>query len=147
MQAGAEEILFRGWMLSALIYKFNRATSIALTSLVFCVLHFEPHQHWLFTMNVFLFSVFACCWALRSGAIWGVMGWHTAWNWLLAIGFEVPFTGYDAHLPALFVKLVDQGPVYLTGGSQGAEGSILCSTILASGIASLLYGARAKAAL
>jgi uncharacterized protein len=59
----------------------------------------------------------------------------------LAIGFEVPFTGYDVHVPALLVKLVDQGPVYLTGGAQGAEGSILCSAILASGIA-LFAGSR-----
>jgi membrane protease YdiL (CAAX protease family) len=137
VQAGAEEILFRGWMLSALVYKFNRVIAIALTSLVFCALHLEPHQHWLFTMNVVLFSVFACCWALRSGNIWGIMGWHAAWNWLLAVGFEVPFTGYDAHMPALFVKLVDQGPVYLTGGAEGAEGSILCSVILTVGLAFL----------
>jgi uncharacterized protein len=134
---GAEEILFRGWMLSALVYKFNRMISIALTSLVCCALHLEPHQHWLFTMNVVLFSVFACCWALRSGNIWGVMGWHAAWNWLSVVGFEVPFTGYDAHMPALFVKLVDQGPVYLTGGAEGAEGSILCSVILTAGLAFL----------
>lgn len=135
VQSSVEEVLFRGWLLSLVSRKFNVMTGVALTSIVFAFLHFGPGQPWLVTLNMILFSVFACCWALKSGNIWGVMGWHTGWNWLLATGFELPVTGLDAQLPALLVKLVPTGPAYLTGGAQGPEGSIFCTLFFLAGIA------------
>jgi len=135
VQSSVEEILFRGWLFSLVSRKFNVMTGVALTSIVFAFLHFGPGQPWLVTLNVILFSVFACCWALKSGNIWGVMGWHAGWNWLLATGFELPVTGLDAQLPALLVKLVPTGPAYLTGGAQGPEGSVFCTLFFLAGIA------------
>lgn len=126
-QASVEEIMFRGWLLSVLARKSNVALAVALVSLVFTLLHYSPHQPPLVMMGSFLFSLFACVWALRTGNIWGVMGWHTGWNWLLATGFELPVTGIDAHLPALLVALRPQGADALTGGAEGPEGSYLCS--------------------
>jgi len=58
------------------------------------------------------------------------MGWHTGWNWLLGFGFELPVTGLNTHMPALIARFVPIGPDYLTGGAQGAEGSVGCSVIL-----------------
>jgi membrane protease YdiL (CAAX protease family) len=134
VQSSVEEIALRGWMLSAIAARRGIVTAVVLTSLVFTLLHFDLHQPWLFTVNVFAFSVFACLWALRTGNIWGVMGWHAGWNWLLATGFELPVTGLDAHLPALLVKLTPRGPESVTGGAVGPEGSLFCSLILAGGI-------------
>ena len=126
-QAGVEEILFRGWMLSAVARKAGVMVAVLLVSAVFCLLHFSPQQAPLVTLVTFLFSLFACAWTLRSGNIWGVMGWHAGWNWLLAIGFELPVTGIDVQLPALLVALRPQGDAALTGGAEGPEGSFLCS--------------------
>lgn len=127
LQSSVEELLFRGWLLSLLARKFNLVAGVLLSSLVFTFLHFSPRQHWATTLCYFLFSVFTCAWAIRSGHIWGVMGWHAGWNWLLAVGFELPVTGLDAGLPALLVKLNPRGAVLLTGGTQGPEGSLWCS--------------------
>jgi membrane protease YdiL (CAAX protease family) len=126
-QAGTEEIIFRGWMLSALARKANVVVAVLLVSLTFTFLHFSPHQAPLVTLVSFLFSLFACAWALRSGNVWGVMGWHAGWNWFLATGFELPVTGIDVHLPALLVALRPHGADALTGGAEGPEGSYLCS--------------------
>ena len=63
------------------------------------------------------------------------MGWHAGWNWFAGVGFGVPITGLDVHLPALLQKLVPVGPDYLTGGLDGPEGSVLTLAMLA--IASL----------
>jgi uncharacterized protein len=131
VQSSVEEILFRGWLLSALARKLNIGLGVALTSLVFMFLHYGPGQHWSLMVGTFLFSLFACAWALKTGDVWGVMGWHTGWNWLLAVGFEVPITGFDARLPALLVKLTPIGPGFLTGGAQGPEGSFLCTLFFA----------------
>ena len=134
-QAGVEEVIFRGWMLSAVARKTPVAVAVLLVSLVFCFLHFSPHQPLLVMLSTFLYSLFACAWALRTGNIWGVMGWHAGWNALLATGFELPVTGMDAHLPALLVALRPYGPDALTGGAQGPEGSYLCSVFLMAAIA------------
>ncbi|MGD0144453.1 MAG: type II CAAX endopeptidase family protein [Rhizomicrobium sp.] len=137
VQSSAEEILFRGWMLSAIAAKFGTVAAISISSLAFMLLHFEPHADWLFAANVFLFAVFASCWSIGTGNIWGVMGWHAGWNWLLAVGFEMRVTGLDAHVPALLVKMTPGGSHDLTGGFEGPEGSVMCSLLLLVGLAFL----------
>lgn len=142
LQSSVEELVFRGWLLSVTARKLNVPIAVLLTSCVFTLLHFGPGQHWATTSSSFLFSTFACCWALRQGHIWGVMGWHAGWNWLLAVGFELPVTGLNAGLPALLVELTPRGTVLLTGGTQGPEGSLWCNVFFTAGIAFLLRPAR-----
>lgn len=137
LQSSVEEILFRGWMLSAIAAKFGVGIAVLVSSAVFTLFHYDPSATWLFVANVFLFAVFACCWALRTGNVWGVMGWHAGWNWLLAVGFQMPVTGLDAHVPALLVKMTPRGADYLTGGFEGPEGSVTCTIVLIAGIAFL----------
>ena len=138
-QAGVEEVIFRGWLLSALARKTSVVVAVVLVSLTFCFLHYSPHQAPLIILGTFLFSWFACAWALRTGNIWGVMGWHAGWNWLLATGFELPVTGIDTHLPALLVALRPEGVDALTGGAQGPEGSVLCSVFFLAALAWLRW--------
>lgn len=142
IQSSAEEILFRGWMLSAIAIKFGSIVAVIVSSAVFTLLHFERHAGPLFSINVFLFALFTCSWSLRTGNIWGVMGWHSAWNWLLGVGFGIRVTGLDTHMPALLVKLTPAGPDWLTGGAEGSEGSIVCTVILSAGIAWNLWRKR-----
>ncbi len=135
VQSSVEEILFRGWMLSAVADKFGMLAGVAVSSLIFALLHFDRHATWIFGVNIVLFAVFASVWSIRTGNILGAMGWHAGWNWVLATGFELRVTGLDAHLPALFAKMIPTGPTYLTGGAQGPEGSVFCGAILLGGIA------------
>jgi uncharacterized protein len=53
------------------------------------------------------------------------MGWHAGWNWLLAVGFNLPLTGLDVGIPAFIATLEPNGAVWLTGGDQGPEGSVV----------------------
>lgn len=142
-QAGVEELMFRGWLLSAVARKANAVVAVLLVSLVFCLLHYSPRQAPLIVLGTFLFSLFACAWALRARSVWGVMGWHAGWNWLLAVGFELPVTGIDAHLPALLVALRPLGTDALTGGAEGPEGSVLCSLFFVAAIG-WIWGRRAR---
>ncbi len=139
VQSSVEEIVFRGWLLSAVAGKFNVPIAIVLNAIVFAFLHYSPHQPVLVIVSSLLFAVFACCWALKARNIWGVMGWHAGWNWLLATGFELPVTGIDAKQPALLVRMLVRGPNDLTGGAQGPEGSYLCSVFFVCASAFLLY--------
>lgn len=147
VQSGVEEFMFRGWLLSAVTRKLGLPLGILLSSLVFTFLHWSPGQPWVITLSSFMFSVFACAWAIRAGHVWGVMGWHAGWNWLLGIGFELPVTGLDVGLPVLLVKLVPEGPVLLTGGAQGPEGSWLACLLFAGGAAAIWLWPRKPARL
>jgi uncharacterized protein len=135
VQASVEEIIFRGWLLSVITRRLNLVFAVLLSSLLFTFLHFTPGQPLLVTGNLVLFAVFTCGWAIVSNSVWGVMGWHAGWNWMLATGFEVPVTGIDAHVPALAVTLAPVGVDLITGGAQGPEGSIVCTLFFACGIA------------
>jgi membrane protease YdiL (CAAX protease family) len=139
VQASAEELVFRGWMLSAVARKFNVAWGVGLSSFIFCLLHYERGQAPLVTLNIVLFALFACAWALRANRIWGVMGWHVGWNWLLATGFHLPVTSLDVPVSALLVHLVPTGSVVLNGGPQGPEGSITCTVFFAVATAWLAF--------
>jgi hypothetical protein len=132
-----EELLFRGWLLSVVSKKFNVVTGVIVSSALFGLLHFSPGQPWLVTLRNSLFAIFCCCWVLKTRNVFGVMGWHVGWNWLLAVGFNLPLTGLDVGIPALLVKLVPSGPSWLTGGEQGPEGSVVTIVYFTIGIAAL----------
>ena len=92
----------------------------------------------------FVFAIFACAWVRRSNSIWGVMGWHTGWNWFGGTGFDVPITGLESYLPALVVKLVPVGPAWLNGAGEGPEGSVFTLAMLTVASLSLLLLARSR---
>src|SRR5260221_4687667 len=129
-------------MLSGIARKLNVPIAVLLSSATFTLLHYDAKQHWATTATSVLFSIFACAWALRSGNVWGVMGWHPGWNWLLAVGFELPVMGPNANPPLLLLRSNPTGSVLMTGGAQGPEGSIWCNLFLLAAIAFMLWRGR-----
>ncbi|MDZ3830353.1 MAG: type II CAAX endopeptidase family protein [Sphingopyxis sp.] len=141
-QAGVEEFIFRGWLLSTATRRWNLAAGFIASSAAFTFLHFSPHQPVREIVMAFTFGLFACAWAWRAGSIWGVMGWHAGWNWFTGVGFAVPITGLDLQLPALVVQLTPTGPDALTGGPAGPESSVLTIGLLAAATLFLLLWPR-----
>jgi len=138
VQSSIEEFVFRGWLLSVLTRKFNLLTAILVSSTLFMLMHFNPEAPWEDYIGIFAFSFFACAWVVKTGNIWGVMGWHAGWNWITATGFEVPVTGLDVGTPALLVQLTPVGNPLLTGGELGPEGSIITHIVLILATAAIL---------
>jgi membrane protease YdiL (CAAX protease family) len=124
-------------LLSVLARKFNVIVAVVVSSLLFSFLHFSRGQHWLMTLGTFMFAIFACSWALRSRSILGVIGWHSGWNWLLAVGFGLPLTSIDLGLPPLLGGMRPIAADWLTGGAQGPEASVVCLAYFALAIAFL----------
>jgi uncharacterized protein len=130
VQSSVEEFVFRGWLFSTVMRRWNTSAAFILTAAAFTFLHFSPRTPLLMLAMTFVFSIFACAWVRRSNTLWGVIGWHTGWNWFGGTGFDVPITGLDSQLPALVVKLVLVGPAYLNGAGEGPEGSIFAFALL-----------------
>ena len=144
VQSSVEEFVFRGWLFSAIMRRSNTPAAFILTSAAFTFLHFSPRTPLLMLAMTFVFSIFACVWVRRSDSIWGVMGWHTGWNWFGGTGFDVPITGMESDLTALIVKLVPVGPAYLNGAGEGPEGSVFTLALLTLASLSLLLLARSR---
>lgn len=145
LQSSVEEFVFRGWMLSVIALKLNVPIAVVLSSIVFTSLHYSPGQHPLALVATMVFALFACGWTLCAGNLWGVMGWHAGWNWLLATGFELPLSGVASITPALLVQLQPQGAMTLTGGSHGPEASVV--SVVAFGVAAAVLFWRSRAIL
>jgi uncharacterized protein len=138
VQASVEEFVFRGWLFSTVMRRWNITAAFILSSAAFTFVHFSPRATLLELVMTFIFAIFACAWVRRSNSIWGVMGWHVGWNWFGGTGFDVPITGMDTGLPALVVKMVPVGPAWLNGGGEGPEGSVYTLGLLTAASLSLL---------
>ena len=144
VQASVEEFVFRGWLFSTVMRRWNITAAFILSSAAFTFVHFSPRISLLELVMTFIFAIFACAWVRRSNSIWGVMGWHVGWNWFGGTGFDVPITGLDTGLPALVVKMVPVGPAYLTGAGEGPEGSIFTLALLTAASLCLLLAATSR---
>ncbi len=141
VQASVEEFVFRGWLFSTIMRRWNMTAAFILSSAAFTFVHFSPRATLLELVMTFIFAIFACAWVRYSNSIWGVMGWHVGWNWFGGTGFDVPITGLDTGLPALVVKLVPVGPTWLNGAGEGPEGSVFTLGLLTvAGLILLLLG-------
>jgi uncharacterized protein len=130
VQASVEEFVFRGWLFSTIMRRWNMTAAFILSSAAFTFVHLSPEATLMPLLMTFIFAIFACAWVRRSNSIWGVMGWHVGWNWFAGAGFDVPITGLDTGLPALVVKMVPVGPAWLTGAGEGPEGSVFTLALL-----------------
>lgn len=144
VQASVEEFVFRGWLFSAVMRRWNMTAAFILSSAAFTFVHLSPRATLLALVMTFIFAMFACAWVRRSNSIWGVMGWHVGWNWFGGTGFDVPITGLDTGLPALMVKMVPVGPAWLTGAGEGPEGSVFTLALLIAASLALLLIARSR---
>lgn len=142
VQSGVEEFIFRGWLLSAATRRWNLTAGFIVSTLSFTFVHLSPDITLQDVVMTVTFGLFACAWAWRANSIWGVMGWHAGWNWIGGVGFDVPITGLEVHLPALFVRLVPEGSVVLNGGASGPEASVLTTGMLAAATLALLLWPR-----
>lgn len=138
VQASVEEFVFRGWLFSTVMRRWNTTAAFMLSSAAFTFVHFSPRATLLELVMTFVFAIFACALVRYSNSIWGVMGWHVGWNWFGGTGFDVPITGMDTGLPALVVKMVPVGPAWLNGAGEGPEGSIFTFALLTAASLCLL---------
>ncbi len=139
VQASVEEFVFRGWLFSTIMRRWNMTAAFILSSAAFTLVHLSPRATLLPLVMTFIFAIFACAWVRRSNSIWGVMGWHVGWNWFGGSGFDVPITGLETGLPALVVKMVPVGPAYLNGAGEGPEGSVFTLALLTAASLMLLW--------
>ncbi len=148
VQGSTEEILTRGWLMQVIASRHGVAWGVGLSSALFGLLHaanIDPSPELLTgVLNVILFGVFIGMYAAREGSLWGVCGWHAAWNWLLGLGFGLEVSGHVVETTPLIVDLGTQTnvPWWVTGAAFGPEGSVVATVVLLIGTLVLIFRGR-----
>jgi len=150
VQGSTEEIMMRGWVLSAMAARFGLVIAIIVNSTIFAALHLGNeglgHINWIAMANIVLVGLFLSLYAVREGSLMGVCGFHAAWNWLLGLGFGLDVSGSAVDVPALIVDFDNRTDMadWLTGSSFGPEGSLVVSAVLFVGVLWFLFPQKKK---
>jgi hypothetical protein len=73
-------------------------------------------------------GLFFCLTLLRTGNLWFAVGFHAAWDWGETFIYSVPDSGLV--VPGHLLSSSLRGPDWLSGGSVGPEGSVLCFIVI-----------------
>ena len=136
VQGSTEEIVFRGWLMQLIASRHGLVIALIVNAVLFGLAHAgntEPTKELaLGVVNIVLFGTFIGLYAAREGSLWGVCGWHAAWNWLLGLGFGLEVSGHVLDVTPLIVDLTstDGAPWWLTGATFGPEASVVTTVIL-----------------
>ena len=137
-----EELTIRGYPLMALREVMDSRLAVALTSLVFGLLHAGNPGSGLGAVGMtMLAGVMLGAIVLVTNSLYAATAAHLAWNWVMAGLLHVPVSGFGVATPDY--RLVDAGPDWITGGSWGPEGGV-GAAIGMGGVLVYLYARRAR---
>jgi membrane protease YdiL (CAAX protease family) len=138
--AAAEEAAFRGYGLQTMARSHIgwAWVSILFLSLGFGLVHLgNPNVKFIYTFtNTALAGIWLSVAYLKTRSLWFPLGVHWAWNWVMAAIFGIPVSGITSMTPAPLLRVEINEPTWLSGGSYGVEGGIVCGiAVLISTIA------------
>ena len=124
-----EEFCYRGYALFTLATGVGFWLPAILLSAFFGYRHLgNTGETWIGAFNAGTFGLLCCLLLQRTGNLWMSIGFHAAWDWGETFFYGVADSGRTA--PGHLFDSSSAGPVWLTGGSVGPEGSWLCILLL-----------------
>lgn len=130
LPAAAEEVLFRGYLLQALVEAWGRTEALWATSLAFGVLHLSnPDTSLVGIGNIVVAGLFLGAVYLKTASLWWATGAHLGWNWALGFLADAPVSGLELVDTPLYEPIV-RGGSWISGGAFGPEGSLAATLVL-----------------
>ena len=125
-----EEFLLRGYTQFTLARGMGFWPAAAVLSTVFGALHLNnPGEAWIGALAAGFIGFFFCLTLRRTGSLWFAVGFHAAWDWGESFFYSVPDSGQIS--PGHLLSSSFHGSRWITGGSVGPEGSLLCFLVIA----------------
>jgi membrane protease YdiL (CAAX protease family) len=139
----AEEAAFRGYPFQRMIEAIGTVPAVIVLSALFGAVHWEnPSSSNFSTLNTALVGAVLCVAYLRTRALWLPWGIHFGWNFALGIGFGLPVSGLTEF--AVIIHGKAHGPIWLTGGAYGIEGSLIGTAVLLAGFSLVVLATRGR---
>jgi hypothetical protein len=124
-----EDFLMRGYSQWVIAQGINFWPAAVLLSIAFGAIHnTNPGESITGLLAAGFIGLFLCLTLRRTGDLWWAIGFHMAWDWGETYLYSVPDSG--AILPGHLLNSSLHGPVWLTGGSVGPEGSYLVFVVI-----------------
>jgi hypothetical protein len=125
-----EEFLLRGYSQFTLTRGIGFWPAALVLSCMFGLIHLRNDgEQWRGLLAVAFIGLFFCLTLRRTGSLWFAVGFHAAWDWGETFFYSVPDSGMVA--PGHLLSSSLRGSEWLSGGSVGPEGSVLCFVIIA----------------
>jgi len=125
-----EEFWLRGYTQFTLARGIGFWPAAVFLSCVFGLIHLRNRgEEWPGLLAVVCIGLFFCLTLRRTGSLWFAVGFHAAWDWGETFLYSVPDSGMVA--PGHLLSSALHGRAWLTGGTVGPEGSVLCFVVIA----------------
>jgi uncharacterized protein len=125
-----EEFLLRGYSQFTLARGIGFWPSALILSAAFGLTHLRNvGESWPGLAAAACIGFFFCLTLRRTGSLWFAVGFHAAWDWGETFFYSVPDSGMVS--PGHLLSSSLHGPQWLSGGSVGPEGSVLCFVMIA----------------
>ncbi len=125
-----EEFLLRGYSQFTLARGIGFWPAAIALSCSFGLIHLRnAGERWPGLLAAAFIGFFFCLTLRRTGSLWFAVGFHAAWDWGETFFYSVPDSGTVA--PGHLLSSSLHGPQWLSGGSVGPEGSVLCFIVIA----------------
>ncbi len=141
IQGMAEEVACRGYFLVSFARRHSVWAAVLANSVVFAAMHLlNSGLSVLALVNLVMFGVFASVYFVKTGNIWGVGAFHSAWNLMQGNVFGIQVSGTEVSCSVLSSTFVD-GMDLINGGAFGLEGGLAVTLVL---VVSILLALRMR---
>lgn len=125
-----EDFLLRGYSQFTLARGIGFWPAAIVLSCAFGLIHLRNGgEAWPGLLAAAAIGFFFCLTLRRTGNLWFAVGFHAAWDWGETFFYSVPDSGTVS--PGHLFSSSLRGPQWLSGGSVGPEGSVLCFVVIA----------------
>jgi uncharacterized protein len=125
-----EEFLLRGYAQFTLARGIGFWPAAVVLSCTFGLIHLRNGgEQWAGLLAAAFIGFFFCLTLRRTGTLWFAVGFHAAWDWGETFFYSVPDSGgvWPGHLLSSSLH----GAPWLSGGTVGPEGSVMCFVVIA----------------
>lgn len=128
VQAGAEELAFRGFLLPRCLRDMKKPwAAVLLNAVLFGALHLANENVTVTgVLGTVAMGTLLAVLMWKKESLWQVILLHTAWNWLQNIIFGLPNSGWVFSCSLLGVTNVTETATFFYDPHFGLEGSWLC---------------------
>ena len=140
--AGAEELVFRGYILGSLMDSFNRWSALAISAIIFALFHFQNSGMDIIPfINLFIGGLLLGINYIYTRNLWFSFLFHLGWNFIQGpvLGYPVSGISIQHFLVAEF-----HGNAMMTGGSFGFEGSLIAGLLSLAAFLLLAWAYKGK---
>jgi len=124
-----EEFAYRGFTLHTLAQSFGFWPAAVLLAVYFGFEHsYNAGESLLGELGIVVIALIFALTLRRTGNLWLAVGWHAAFDFGETFLYSVPDSG--ATFPGHLSNATLHGPVWLTGGTAGPEGSVFSFVVM-----------------